>query len=75
MTARSVRTLSGMIGVLVLLVVIGVALFMINSYVPMAAPIKTIVNVVVVLLVVVWLLNAFGLLDAGYGGRGFRFRN
>jgi hypothetical protein len=74
-TARSVRTLSGMIGVLVLLVVIGVALFMINSYVPMAAPIKTIVNVVVVLLVVVWLLNAFGLLDAGYGGRGFRFRN
>jgi hypothetical protein len=64
-----------MIGVLVLLVVIGVALFMINSYVPMAAPIKTIVNVVVVLLVVVWLLNAFGLLDAGYGGRGFRFRN
>jgi len=31
--------------------------------------------VVVVLLVVVWLLNAFGLLDVGYSGRGFRLRN
>jgi uncharacterized protein YhhL (DUF1145 family) len=63
------------VGLLVVLVVIGVALYLVNTYVPMAAPIKTIVNVVVVLLVVIWLLNAFGLLDAGYGGRGFRFRN
>ena len=63
------------VGLLVLLVVIGVALYLINTYVPMAAPIKTVINVVVVLLVVVWLLNAFGLLDAGYSGRGFRFRN
>jgi hypothetical protein len=78
MTARYVRTLSGMsiVGLLVLLVVVGAALYCVNQFVPMAAPVKTILNVVVVLILVVWLLNAFGLLDGGYGGgRGLRFRN
>lgn len=49
------------IGVLVLLVVIGVGLYLLNTYVPMAAPIKTIINVVVILLVIIWLLQIFGL--------------
>jgi hypothetical protein len=63
------------VGLLVVLVVIGVGLFLINTYVPMAAPIKTIINVVVVLLVVVWLLSAFGLLDGSLGGPRMRIRN
>jgi hypothetical protein len=53
------------LGILVVLVVVGVALYLINTYVPMAPPVKTIINVVVVLLLVIWLLNVFGLLDAG----------
>lgn len=50
---------------LFLLVVIGVGLYLLNTSVPMAQPIKTIINVVVVLLVIAWLLEAFGLMSLG----------
>jgi hypothetical protein len=46
----------------IVLVVVGVALWMINSYIPMQATIKKILNVVVVIAVVVWLLSAFGVI-------------
>jgi DNA-binding transcriptional regulator of glucitol operon len=36
-------------------------LWLINTYIPMASSIKTILNIVVVVAVVVWLLQAFGL--------------
>jgi len=52
-----------MIQIVVLLVVVGVVLYLINNYVPMAAPIKTIINVVVVLAVCVWLLRVTGIVD------------
>jgi hypothetical protein len=52
-----------MIQLLVVLVVIGVILYLVNNYVPMAAPIKTILNVVVVLFVCIWLLRALGVVD------------
>jgi hypothetical protein len=52
-----------MVELLLVLVVVGVVLYLINSYVPMAAPIKTIINVVVVLFVCVWLLRVTGLVD------------
>lgn len=58
-----------MIEMLIVLVVVGVILYLINNYVPMAAPIKTIINVVVVLLVVIWLLRLFGIVDIPIGGR------
>jgi hypothetical protein len=61
-----------LVGILILLVVVGVALYLVNTYVPMAAPIKTIINVVVVLVLVIWLLGAFGLLDGGFMTRRFR---
>jgi len=51
------------IQLLVLLVVVGVVLYLINNYVPMAAPIKTIINVVVVLAVCIWLLRVTGIVD------------
>jgi uncharacterized membrane protein len=58
------------IALLVVLVVIGVMLWLVNTYVPMAPPFKTIVNVVVVLAVCIWLLESFGLLHSGpYIGR------
>ena len=52
-----------MIQLLVLLIVVGVVLYMVNTYIPMAAPIKTIINVIVVLILCLWLLQAFGILD------------
>jgi hypothetical protein len=53
------------LGVLLVLVIAGVALYLVNTYVPMAPPIKTVV--VVVIALVVWLLSAYGLLDGAFG--------
>ncbi|RXV66422.1 hypothetical protein C6W92_04470 [Roseovarius sp. A46] len=47
---------------IVTLVVVGVALWAINTYLPMDRKIKSILNVVVVILVILWLLRGFGLL-------------
>jgi hypothetical protein len=52
-----------MIGLLLTLIVVGVALYLIETYVPMAAPIKTVIRVVVVLVLVLYLLRAFGVSD------------
>jgi hypothetical protein len=43
------------------LVVVGVLLWLVNRFVPMAGSIKSILNAVVVIVVVLWLLNVFGL--------------
>jgi hypothetical protein len=48
--------------VIVVLIVVGVLLWLINTYVPMDGKIKGILNAVVVIVVVLWLLQAFGLL-------------
>jgi hypothetical protein len=45
------------------LIVVGVLLWLINTYIPMDGKIKKIINVVVVIVVVIWLLSAFGVLD------------
>lgn len=50
--------------VLVTLIVVGVILWLINTYIPMDRKIKSILNAVVVIGVVLWLLQAFGLLDS-----------
>jgi predicted membrane protein len=50
-----------LINIVVALVVVGVALWLINNFIPMANSIKTILNVVVVVAVVVWVLQAVGL--------------
>ena len=48
--------------VLITLIVVGVLLWLVNSYLPMDAKIKRILNIVVVIVVVLWLLNVFGVL-------------
>jgi hypothetical protein len=53
-----------LIGVVITLVVVGVLLWLVNNYVPMDGKIKRIINVVVVIVVVIWLLQAFGLLGS-----------
>jgi hypothetical protein len=47
--------------VLLILIAAGVLLWLVNSYIPMDGKIKSILNVVVVIIVVVWLLKVFGL--------------
>ena len=51
-----------LIHVVVVLIVVGVLLWLVNSYIPMAGSIKTILNAVVVIAVVIWLLTVFGLM-------------
>ena len=51
-----------LIQLVLVLVAVGVILWVINSYIPMQATIKKILNVVVVLVVIVWLLSVFGLM-------------
>lgn len=53
-----------LISLIFLLVLVGVALWAINSFIPMDAKIKKILNVVVVVVVVLYLLYAFGILPA-----------
>lgn len=50
-----------LLNVVIALIVVGVALWLINRYIPMASSIKTILNVVVVVAVCVWVLQAVGL--------------
>ena len=49
--------------VLALLVIAGLILWLINTYVPMAPMFKTVLNVVCVILLCLWLVNVFGLGD------------
>ena len=44
------------------LVVVGLILWMINTYIPMQSTIKRILNVVVIIAVIIWLLSVFGLI-------------
>ena len=53
-----------LIGLVITLVVVGVLLWLLNNYVPMDGKIKSILNVVVVIVVVIWLLQAFGFLGS-----------
>jgi hypothetical protein len=53
-----------LIQVLIVLIVVGVLLWLVNTYIPMQGAIKSILNGVVVIVVVIWLLNVFGLLSA-----------
>lgn len=50
-----------LVHIVIALIVVGVALWLINTYIPMASGIKTILNVVVVVAVAIWVLQAVGL--------------
>lgn len=53
-----------LVGLVLTLVVVGVLLWLLNNYIPMDGKIKRILNVVVMIVVVIWLLQAFGLLGS-----------
>ena len=50
-----------LLNIVVMLIIVGVGLYLINNYIPMASSIKTILNVVVVVAVCIWLLRIAGL--------------
>ena len=50
-----------LVQIVLVLIVVGVLLGLINRYIPMAGSIKSILNAVVIIAVVLWLLNVFGL--------------
>lgn len=50
--------------VVIVLVVAGVILWLVNNYIPMQRTIKNLLNVVVVIALVIWLLNVFGVLSS-----------
>src|SRR5262245_8159622 len=58
------------IQLLVVLVVVGVVLWLVESYVPMSPPIKTVLRVVVVLILCLWLLRIFGIWSGTLAIRG-----
>ncbi len=50
------------LNILLVIIIAGVVLWLVNSYIPMQRTLKNILNIVVVILVVIWLLSVFGVL-------------
>ena len=51
-----------LINIVVILILVGLALWLVNMYIPMAASIKSLLNIVVFVLVLIWLLQVFQLI-------------
>jgi len=51
-----------LISLIIVLCVVGVILWAVNTYLPLDAKIKKILNIVVVIIVIIWLLQVFGLI-------------
>jgi hypothetical protein len=52
-----------LVNLIVTLIVVGVLLWVVNTYIPMDRKIKSILNVVVVIFVILWILSGTGLLS------------
>ena len=53
-----------LINIVIILIVVGVLLWLVNTYIPMDGKIRSILNAVVVIVVILWLLQAFGVLGS-----------
>lgn len=53
-----------LVHIVIYLIVIGVLLGLVNRYIPMAGSIKSLLNGVVVIFVILWLLQAFGVIGS-----------
>jgi len=51
-----------LVSIVLMLVVVGLVMWLINTYIPMAAGIKSILNIVVLIVVTIWLLQGFGII-------------
>ena len=50
-----------LLSILIAIIIVGVLLWLINTFLPMDRQIKRIFNLVVVIALIIWLLKAFGL--------------
>jgi uncharacterized membrane protein len=53
-----------LINLVIVLLVVGLLLWLVNTYIPMDRKIKKILNIVVLIVVVIWLLQVFGVLGS-----------
>jgi hypothetical protein len=58
-----------LIDIVIVLVVAGLVLWLIDTYIPMAGGIKSLLNVVVFVVVLIWVLQVFGLIGPIHGIR------
>jgi hypothetical protein len=58
-----------LVDIVIVLVVVGLILWLINTYIPMAGGIKSLLNVVVFVVVLVWVLQIFGIIGPISGVR------
>lgn len=58
-----------LINLVVTLIVVGVLLWLVNTYIPMDRKIKQILNIVIVIAVIIWLLQVFGVIGSLSGIR------
>ena len=57
-----------LVSLIITLVIVGFLLWLVNRYVPMDGAIKSIINVIVVIAVVLWLLSVFGIVGNSHIG-------
>jgi hypothetical protein len=60
--AEKENNIMSLLYIVLVLIAVGVGLWAINRFIPMAGSIKSILNVVVIIVVVLWLLAAFGII-------------
>ena len=51
-----------LVNIAVILVVVGLVMWLINTYIPMAGAIKSLLNIVVFVVLLIWILQTFGLI-------------
>jgi hypothetical protein len=51
-----------LVQIAIVLIVIGVVMWLINNFIPMMGAIKSLLNLVVIAVVVIWLLQIFGII-------------
>ncbi|HYO95853.1 MAG TPA: Thivi_2564 family membrane protein [Polyangiaceae bacterium] len=52
-----------LLSILLAIVVVGVLLWAVNNFIPMDSKVRSVLNAVVLILLIVWLLQAFGILN------------
>ena len=52
-----------LVDIIIILILVGLALWLVNTYIPMAAGIKSLLNIVVFVVVLIWLLQVFGVIS------------
>ena len=59
-----------MIEALIVLIVVGVCLWLVETQIPLSPPVRVVIRVVVVLALFLFLLDWFGLVDVSWRGMG-----